>query len=105
MVSLRQNRLGKNVRVTMLIIGSIMAFFLATSADEPLGVNAALSAPRMDAGPGYVYPQTFGAIGDGVHDDTRALQEAIDKARAAQLTLMLPAGHYRITQFLDWGLW
>ena len=41
--------------------------------------------------------------GDGVADDRSALQAAINAARTANKTLILPAGTYRITDFLDWA--
>jgi hypothetical protein len=47
----------------------------------------------------------FGAKGDGSSDDTTALQTAIDCARNNSLTVVLPAGNYKITRFLDWGSW
>jgi parallel beta-helix repeat protein len=39
--------------------------------------------------------RTLGAVGDGIHDDTAALQAAIDSGHAA---LFLPKGVYRITR-------
>lgn len=42
----------------------------------------------------------FGIKGDGVTDDTVALQRAIDKAIATKLPLFLPAGTYKITSGL-----
>lgn len=47
----------------------------------------------------------FGAVGDGQADDRDALQGAIDAARSQNKTLRFPAGTYRITKYLDWGLW
>ena len=46
-----------------------------------------------------------GAVGDGVTDDTLALQSAINAARENNSTLRLHDGQYRITSFLDWGDW
>lgn len=42
----------------------------------------------------------FGAVGDGVVDDTAALQAAIDAAGAAHTTLVIPAGLYKTTATL-----
>lgn len=43
--------------------------------------------------------EATGLVGDGVADDTEALQEALDSLSAGQ-TLRLPAGTFRTTQFV-----
>lgn len=52
---------------------------------------------------GYVTPGMFGAVGDGVTDDTESLQEAIDYCLEHKMALKLRAGTYRITKPLH--LW
>jgi hypothetical protein len=47
----------------------------------------------------------YGASGNGAADDTQALQAAIDCGRNFSRTVVLPAGVYKITSFLDWGGW
>lgn len=43
----------------------------------------------------YVYPQWFGARGDGKHDDAQAIQKAADLAATAMgQTLFIPQGEY-----------
>lgn len=42
----------------------------------------------------------FGAVGDGVADDTAAIQSAIDNGN----TLYFPEGTYKITSSLDWSV-
>jgi hypothetical protein len=47
----------------------------------------------------------FGAVGDGVADDTAAIQAALTLAGTAHSptsTVFLPAGTYKITRTLDW---
>src|SRR5699024_7771978 len=45
----------------------------------------------------------FGAVGDGHHDDTAALQKAIEAAglKKGGGVLEIPAGNYRITHTLE----
>ena len=50
-----------------------------------------------NAEPGYATPQMYGAVGDGVADDTQALQNAL----AANSEVFLPKGTYLITQPID----
>jgi hypothetical protein len=50
----------------------------------------------------YVYPQWFGARGDGKHDDSRALQQAADLAAdAGGRTLFIPRGEYLFSDNID----
>lgn len=51
--------------------------------------------------PSTVSPRTFGAVGDGVTDDTVALQNAINECQTTGKTLDLGPGRYRITAQLD----
>jgi len=43
----------------------------------------------------------FGAVGDGVTDDTTAIQDAIDAFSATGATIFLPAGTYKVTSTLN----
>eukprot|EP01043_Picozoa_sp_COSAG02_P007179 COSAG02_NODE_211_length_28730_cov_5.599490_19_plen_307_part_00 len=71
-------------------------------ATETMGMVSP-GAPQASAS--TVRATDFGAVGDGVHDDTRGLQAAIDHARNSSLVLRFPVGKYRITGYLDWGNW
>jgi len=66
----------------------------ATAADaDPFGAVAALANRAV------FNPLEFGAVGDGVADDTRSVQKAATAAQAAGGVLLLPAGHtFGITQ-------
>lgn len=51
-------------------------------------------------------PQWWGAKGDGVTDDTAAIQAAIDSLLGADGgTLLFPIGEYLITDTLNFGIW
>lgn len=45
----------------------------------------------------YVTPQMFGAVGDGVNDDTEAVKKAIDYIKGKGGTVFFPAGIYNIS--------
>ena len=50
----------------------------------------------------YLTAQAFGAHGDGAHDDSAALQAAIDRAENSERAgiVFVPAGRYRLTRTL-----
>ena len=52
--------------------------------------------PRTVIGSTYVDVRSTGARGDGVHDDTAAIQAAVDSLPATGGTVFVPAGHYMI---------
>ena len=56
--------------------------------------------------PGMRDVRKFGAIGDGVHDDTKAIQAALDDNCDSRLgsLVFLPAGTYRVTAALRYNV-
>lgn len=50
---------------------------------------------------GYITPQDYGAVGDGVADDTTAIQNALNALSANGSTLFFPTGTYKITASLN----
>ena len=64
---------------------------------DPIFEGAVEGTPRVNA----VYPQWFGARGDGTTDDAPALQQAADLASGSfGRLLFIPAGRYRIASSL-----
>jgi hypothetical protein len=61
------------------------------------GVQRTLSSKLSDV----VSVKDFGAVGDGVSDDTTAIQAALDAASAALKVVYFPAGQYKITSGLS----
>ena len=60
--------------------------------------------PRMlkDRFADVVNVKDFGAKGDGVHDDTKAIQAAYDAVvRKGRGTIFFPEGFYRVTRYFD----
>ena len=70
----------------------------------PFGHIPKLFVAKTDYYNDTVYPHMFGAVGDGVTDDTVALQLAIDYAVANKKTLKLTSGcTYLISKTLNWN--
>lgn len=72
------------------------------AAPPRIEVPPPLTRPRLTAAlPGMLDVRSFGAKGDGVRDDTRSLQSALDAACGEGPKLVfLPAGTYRTTAVL-----
>ncbi len=76
---------------------------LKLAKDATLTINGSIEAPMQQIfdgsvvfGPGRVskvYPQWWGAMGDGTHDDTAAIQSAIDSLSRGG-TVFFPPGEY-----------
>lgn len=64
-----------------------------TVKDGSLGENKFTDELKKKTVKDYVTPQIFGAVGDGVHDDTNAFREAIRSG----LPVYVPNGKYIIT--------
>ncbi|MEN3615414.1 glycosyl hydrolase family 28-related protein [Plantactinospora sp. ZYX-F-223] len=78
---------------------------LLLAGGAALGAAAAVAPwqatpAAADVPDGVVTPQQFGALADGVHDDTAAIQQAIDSQRDApgHPFVLFPPGTYKITR-------
>lgn len=58
-------------------------------------VAAEVEKLKRDNAYKYITPQMYGAVGDGVADDTKSMQEAFD-ALGEEGYMLIPAGTYRI---------
>jgi len=79
----------------MLVVADGKVLSIAGSFDAPLiQVFSGTGAVTMANGiVKEIYPQWWGAKGDGLHDDTEAIQRAID-ARQGQTAIFFPTGNY-----------
>lgn len=50
---------------------------------------------------GYLNVMDYGAVGDGIADDTAAIQAAINAGKASSVTVYMPTGIYKVTATLD----
>jgi polygalacturonase len=98
--------------VGLLLAAAIATVALAAQVREPETVTApsapsagptppvAPALPAATGGPARVLPELYGAVGDGVADDTAALQAALDALRPGD-RLVLPGGRtYRHSRVL-----
>jgi hypothetical protein len=86
--------LTRYATVMAALAGIVLSLTQTAPADEFVGPLAGWRNVKTD----------FGAVGDGVADDTAALQKALDDLRSEKRqyhVLYVPAGRYRITKTLE----
>jgi hypothetical protein len=77
------------------------AVFAAAVASVPIVAHAMGDEEFVGPFPSWANVKTsYGAAGDGISDDTAAIQNALNALGPQTLTLYFPAGTYRITQTL-----
>src|SRR3984893_18302193 len=78
------------------------AIFAAAVASLPVGAHAMGDEECVGPFASWANVKTnYGAVGDGVTDDTAAIQKALNALGPNNPTLYFPAGTYRITQTLS----
>jgi len=70
------------------------------AADVAIGVSTAALQGQITALPGHVNVKAFGAVGDGITDDTAALQAASDYCGVTK-TMFMPDGQYNVYSTTD----
>ena len=74
-------------------INAILSVLNSDTTDSANQTNGIINVNKQ-----YVTPQMYGAVANGVHDDTQAFIQAIETAKNTGKTLFLPIGKYIITQ-------
>jgi hypothetical protein len=90
-------------RTTLFTMAALLGFLSTNQAEEAQATRGALrkaaAAAEVDACKavaGNVNARDHGAIGDGVADDTAAIQAALEAAATEGPVCFVPAGHYRV---------
>ena len=81
-------------------VTSILSVFVALLLASTAAAQSVFTTRLDDPSAVYLTPEAFGARGDGVADDSRAVQAAIDQAAATPNggVLFIPSGRYRLTR-------
>jgi hypothetical protein len=86
---------------SLLVLSLLLAFGFGQAAVIPVQAQSVYTTRLDDPRAVYLDAAEFGARGDGMADDSAALQAALDKAEsttAHEGILFMPAGRYRITR-------
>jgi hypothetical protein len=91
------------------VVSALALFLIAVSS--PAARESRGDALAFPADANLVNVRDFGVVGDGRHDDTAALQSAFDHALLAppgkpghfNVTVLIPAGTYLISDTIDYG--
>jgi parallel beta-helix repeat protein len=93
----RRNFLRNSILLALPMAATAMpAAAKLMSAPLPASAMAAFVPPRRTRGSTEINVRNRGAYGDGVRDDTTAIQNAINALPAAGGTIFLPAGTYLV---------
>jgi sugar lactone lactonase YvrE len=88
---------ARNSRLALLMKGIFVSLLLSVS---PLFATSYYAARLDDPRAIYLTPDNFAVKGDGIADDSTALQEAINEVqeKTNQGILFIPSGRYRVTK-------
>lgn len=83
-----------------LVVGKGYKFVVKSAADVTIETIEGIYGSSPAGSSEWMNVKAFGAVGDGIEDDTAAIQDAIDSAEALGGTLYFPAGDYKVTSAL-----
>lgn len=88
------------VLAAVAVVGIVLTVFVVLPSLSPPGSE---DHEVVTEGP-YVNVRDYGAVGDGITDDTAAIQDAISNnvGRPAMQTIYFPAGTYVVSSRLEW---
>ncbi|MCQ6559137.1 right-handed parallel beta-helix repeat-containing protein [Paenibacillus mendelii] len=93
--------LKNNKRWGIGFIAAVLLFSLIGSQSMPSSRSYA-DAPQEGSVP-VLNVKDYGALGNGVHDDTSAIQQAVNEALTMKGTVYLPSGDYKVTSQINIG--
>jgi polygalacturonase len=91
----RRDFLRKSILLTVPLMAGTAVAGMRTGGALP-ATTAAYAPPTRARGTAIVDVRSFGAVGDGVRDDTAAFQAAINSLPSTGGTVTVPAGTYLI---------
>ncbi|HEY3384199.1 MAG TPA: glycosyl hydrolase family 28-related protein [Vicinamibacterales bacterium] len=100
------NRLVSTALLTIVLVSAGVASgqpqIPAAVRDRPARAGSSYYTARL-SDPKAVHLEAFGAKGDGVTDDSGAIQRAVDRVQetVGQGVLFVPEGRYRLTRTID----
>ena len=98
------NELGTDylrINGQLVVPSTVAAAPDATDVDYNQGSTGAVNRTVDSRLSDYVSVKDFGAVGNGVADDTAAVQAAMDAAMAVGFRVKFPAGDYKITDTIS----
>lgn len=97
---------GRRFALTAIDVGSTLAAFMATAGTAnglaTLDSGGQVPVSQLRKSLDWLIVTTYGAVGDGVHDDTTAIQAAINACPPGGI-VYFPHGVYKTTATLDLG--
>lgn len=94
-------KLSGGTVATMVLAACTRSGSNLQATPSAVGVQAAATNVTPASGAQYISVKTYGAAGDGITDDTTAIQNANNAATSQNLPLYFPAGTYAVSKTLQ----